>query len=95
MKTYAAVPAHAFTKIRDRLWSLPTALVLLWAFVLIWGERVVFERRVNQCQWRQWETWVSGKHRELSTQSLAYTESRYSSTHKPNLTIFSWSPILN
>ncbi|KEF59494.1 uncharacterized protein A1O9_04338 [Exophiala aquamarina CBS 119918] len=57
MKAYAAAGVHAFTRIRGRLWSLPTALVLLWALVLIWGERVVFERRVNQCRWQQWETW--------------------------------------
>lgn len=59
MNTYVAAGAHAFARIKYRLWSLPTALVLLWAVVLIWGERLVFERRVNQCQWQRWETWVS------------------------------------
>ena len=61
MKSYAAAGAHTFTKIRDRLWSLPTILILIWAVVLIWGERVVFQRRVNECQWQQWEAWVRRK----------------------------------
>lgn len=64
MDAFAAAGVNAFNRIKHRLWSLPTALILLWAVVLIWGERLVFERRVDQCQWHRWETWVSLRPRQ-------------------------------
>lgn len=42
-----------------RLMSLPHLLVALWALLLLWGERWVFERAVEACEWETWERWVS------------------------------------
>ena len=42
-----------------RLLSFPHALVAVWIFVLLWGERWVFHSRVEQCHWSDWENWVS------------------------------------
>lgn len=39
--------------------SLPVALILVWVFVLWWGEVGTFRRKVNQCDWQYWERWVS------------------------------------
>lgn len=41
------------------LLNLPNAFVLIWMFVLLWGERWVFDWSINGCQWRNWERWVS------------------------------------
>lgn len=41
-----------------RLFTLVNALVLLWWFVLYWGERGVFNGAVGSCAWDQWENWV-------------------------------------
>lgn len=41
-----------------RILSLPTALVLLWIFLLHWGERSLFSNDVNSCNWESWEQWV-------------------------------------
>jgi hypothetical protein len=44
-----------------RLLSLPHILIVLWALLLLWGERWVFENRIKACQWENWEKWVSRK----------------------------------
>ena len=51
---------HASTGVTFHLWRISSLLVLLWAIVLIWGERVVFDRSVTACQWQRWEKWVCG-----------------------------------
>jgi len=40
-----------------RLATLANALVLLWAVVLYWGERGVFDGAVDACHWDRWEAW--------------------------------------
>ncbi|MCJ1242881.1 hypothetical protein MMC30_000077 [Trapelia coarctata] len=35
------------------------ALVIIWIFVLWWGERLVFRRSVAKCRWESWEQWPS------------------------------------
>jgi hypothetical protein len=42
-----------------RLVSLPHIFVVIWALVLLWGERWVFESAVQACRWENWERWVS------------------------------------
>lgn len=42
-----------------RLLSFPHLIVAVWLLVLLWGERWVFERRVEACDWDRWEEWVS------------------------------------
>jgi hypothetical protein len=42
-----------------RLLSLPHLLVAVWALLLLWGERWVFRSSVNECEWGNWERWVS------------------------------------
>ncbi|KIW23196.1 uncharacterized protein PV07_11416 [Cladophialophora immunda] len=49
--------ANALSRIRHRLLSLPSALVLLWICVLFWGERYTFQQSVARCRWREWESW--------------------------------------
>jgi len=44
--------------IARRLLSFPHALVAVWIFVLLWGERWVFHSRIEQCRWSDWEDWV-------------------------------------
>ena len=41
------------------LLNLPNAFIIIWIFVLLWGERWVFERSISACQWGSWERWVS------------------------------------
>lgn len=41
------------------LLNLPNTFVLLWIFVLLWGERWVYAWSINACQWGKWERWVS------------------------------------
>lgn len=43
-----------------RLLSFPHALVLVWMVILLWGERWVFESKVDDCAWKKWEKWVGG-----------------------------------
>jgi hypothetical protein len=42
----------------ERVFSFPHALVVVWVFVLLWGERWVFRSRVDRCRWSSWEDWV-------------------------------------
>ncbi|GJD02777.1 calcineurin-like phosphoesterase [Colletotrichum higginsianum] len=43
-----------------RLLSFPHLLVCLWFLVLLWGEHWVFESRVADCKWSNWENWPAG-----------------------------------
>ncbi|EXJ88376.1 hypothetical protein A1O1_05306 [Capronia coronata CBS 617.96] len=57
MKANAAFGSHAVARIKRRLWSVPSVLILLWILILFWGERFVFQQRARECRWQQWETW--------------------------------------
>ena len=46
------------SRIKSRLLSIPTALFLSWIFLLLWGERRIFNQSVTQCRWDKWEIWV-------------------------------------
>lgn len=41
-----------------RILSFPHLLVVLWVFVMLWGERWVFHSTVERCDWSNWESWV-------------------------------------
>lgn len=41
-----------------RLLSFPHLLFAFWVVILLWGERWVFDSRVQDCAWRNWEKWV-------------------------------------
>lgn len=41
-----------------RLSSFPHLLVVIWALVLLWGERWIFHTKVESCHWSNWEKWV-------------------------------------
>ncbi|KAK9325982.1 Metallo-dependent phosphatase-like protein [Lipomyces orientalis] len=47
---------HVFKK----LFTLVNIVRLLWVYVLVWGERQVFERAIRSCQWESWEHWPEG-----------------------------------
>ena len=40
-----------------RLLSFPHLLVLFWIVILLWGERWVFDSKVERCEWSSWEKW--------------------------------------
>lgn len=42
-----------------RLFSFPHLLVVFWVVILLWGERWVFDSKVQDCAWARWEKWVS------------------------------------
>jgi len=42
-----------------RLLSFPHLLAAFWIVILLWGERWVFQSRVEKCEWSNWENWVS------------------------------------
>lgn len=42
-----------------RLSSFPHLLVMVWAVVLLWGERWIFHTKVESCDWSNWEKWVT------------------------------------
>lgn len=41
-----------------RLFSFPHLLVACWMTILLWGERWVFDAKVESCDWDHWENWV-------------------------------------
>lgn len=41
-----------------RLLSFPHFLVAVWIIILLWGERWVFDSKVETCSWDHWEKWV-------------------------------------
>ncbi|GAB7366837.1 hypothetical protein MBLNU230_g1007t1 [Neophaeotheca triangularis] len=54
---------HGLTHLQRRTlsrWPLTLILlVILWIYVLHWGERTVFKQHIEQCHWNRWETWPS------------------------------------
>ena len=44
---------------REHFVNLPNAILLFWLVLLVWGERWVFERGMRECEWENWEPWVS------------------------------------
>lgn len=45
----------------QRIWNaltLRNLIVLVWAYVLYWGERKVYRDSLEECQWDKWEQWV-------------------------------------
>ena len=51
-------PRTKLAILRRRLTRLPTLFVLVWLFVLYWGERKLFNDSIDACQWDKWENWV-------------------------------------
>lgn len=41
-----------------RVWTLITALILVWMLFLYQTEFVVFEKAIGSCDWSSWEQWV-------------------------------------
>ncbi|KEQ80111.1 hypothetical protein M438DRAFT_326891 [Aureobasidium pullulans EXF-150] len=50
-------PTTRLAIVRRRLLRLPTAIFLLWFFVLLWGERSTFSSSIDACKWDKWEKW--------------------------------------
>ncbi len=44
-------------RVRDLL-SLRLVVMLVWVYVLWWGEESVFNSHVQACGWEGWENWV-------------------------------------
>jgi hypothetical protein len=42
----------------NRILTVPTLLVLLWAWTIWRGERSAFQTSVAECRWDRWEHWV-------------------------------------
>lgn len=40
------------------LLGIPLVLVIIWMLVLWWGEEAIFRRKVEDCAWDRWESWV-------------------------------------
>ena len=40
------------------IFGAPLLLIILWCVALWWGEEAVFRRKVEDCSWDRWETWV-------------------------------------
>lgn len=38
--------------------NVPNACILIWAVLLLWGERWTFESAIKACKWKNWERWV-------------------------------------
>lgn len=39
-----------------------TLLILLWIWLLHWGEVRIYDKEVGDCEWESWEKWVSDGH---------------------------------
>lgn len=46
------------TLTRRHILNLPNVFVVLWIFVLLWGEKWVFQSSIDACDWSKWERWV-------------------------------------
>ncbi|EXJ57083.1 hypothetical protein A1O7_07427 [Cladophialophora yegresii CBS 114405] len=57
MKGNALLAQASLGSVKGRLISIPTALLVFWIFLLLWGERRIFDQSVRQCLWQQWESW--------------------------------------
>ncbi|KAG6041108.1 hypothetical protein E4U41_005978 [Claviceps citrina] len=55
----AARTAHQIRRnmVPRRVLSFPHFLFLFWVVILLWGERWVFESKVQKCEWEKWEKW--------------------------------------
>jgi hypothetical protein len=42
----------------NRILTVPTLLVLLWAWTIWRGERSAFQTSAAECRWDSWERWV-------------------------------------
>ena len=40
------------------LLGIPLVLIIIWMLVLWWGEEAIFRRKVENCSWDRWESWV-------------------------------------
>ena len=40
------------------LLGIPLVLIIIWMLVLWWGEEAIFRRKVEDCAWDRWESWV-------------------------------------
>lgn len=38
-------------------WNVPNLLILIWCFVLLWGEYWSFNSKTAVCEWESWERW--------------------------------------
>jgi hypothetical protein len=64
-----------------RLFSFPHLLVACWIVILLWGERWVFDSKVDSCDWENWEDWV--RHiRRLSAPAEALLTTSVAQRHK-------------
>lgn len=56
------IPRTARRDIVRYLWrnifSLTTALIIVWVCLLYWGEIWLFDTTIRECQWSNWERWV-------------------------------------
>lgn len=50
---------RVFTLAKTRVFTMANVLIVLWVWMLWWGERRVFEDSLEGCAWGEWETWVS------------------------------------
>lgn len=67
-------PRHMRCGLRTLL-DARIGLILLWALVLWWGEVMVFRRRVGDCAWESWESWVGTLAGKQRGQLSIYTDS--------------------
>jgi hypothetical protein len=58
-----------------RVLSLGNILILIWIYVVYWGERTVFNNAIEDCDWGHWESWVPTPS-FLSTELAILTYSR-------------------
>ena len=42
--------------------NIQLGLIILWIITLKWGEETTFDRKVRDCAWGQWESWVGHGH---------------------------------
>lgn len=59
----AEAGARSF-RVRNLL-SLRLALILVWVYVLFWGEESTFNAKVGSCEWNRWEDWVRFRKADL------------------------------
>ncbi|KAG6010014.1 hypothetical protein E4U21_000455 [Claviceps maximensis] len=57
--TLALRTAHQIRRnlVARRVLSFPHFLFLFWMVILLWGERWVFDSKVQRCDWANWEKW--------------------------------------
>lgn len=54
----SGISVGGLRRLLRRTFTLCNAMVLLWVWMLWWGERRVFEDSLQGCSWGDWETWV-------------------------------------